>query len=838
VNRKKAFILIGFFLFCHIIYAQNTKEKKPLVEIIEQLEQQFDCNFSYADINVENVFVYLPSNYTTLQEIISFLDENTNLDFKILENNTITVSLVNDTTNICGYLLDKDLDEPIVNATLQAKSEFTITDSEGYFELNNISKNEFISIKHVGYKSVIYLPNKFVEDKCDNHFLVPKIENIREITIRNYLTKGIRKKIDGSYEINYKNFGTLPGLIEADVLQTLQALPGIQSVDETVSNINIRGGSHHENLILWDGIKMYQSGHFFGLISAFNPRLTKNAVLLKNGTHANYSDGVSGTILMRTDHELTTKFKTEIGLNLINADVFFDVPINKKSSIQFAARKSINNFIKTPTYNSYFDKSFQNTEVVSNSERVISFNEQFSFNDFAVRWLYHLSDNDKLRVNLFSVKNELSFLENAIIEDVEESKESKASQNNLAASVFYSRKWNDRFSTDFQIYTTKYNLESINFDILNNQRLIQENEVIEESIKLDSKYKLTHNLTLYNGYQYLETGVTSIQDVDNPLFFLKVKEVIRKHGLSSQIGYQSTNKNTTVRVGVRLNYLEKFETFLIEPRLSLNQRLNNNFTIEVLGEVKHQTTTQVIDFQNDFLGIENRRWLLSNNNDIPIVKSKQVSFGLHYNKKGWLMTAEGYYKFVDGITSQSQGFQNQHQFVKTTGSYTVFGGDFLINKRLKNSSTWLTYSYVDNRYTFDNFAEATFPNNFDITHSVSLGSTYTLKDFKFSAGLNWHSGKPTTALVLGNEVVNDELNYQSANSSRLDDYMRIDISAQYSFNFSKKIKAQVGISVWNLSNQKNKLNSYFEYQSSNAMVNKITESALGFTPNVSFRVYF
>ncbi|PHR71843.1 MAG: TonB-dependent receptor [Lutibacter sp.] len=838
VNRKKAFILIGFFLFCNIFYAQNTKEKKPLVKIIKQLEKQFTCNFSYADINVENVFVYLPPNYTTLKETITFLDENTNLDFKILENNTITISLANGAKNFCGYLLDKETGEPIVNATLQARSEYSITDSEGYFELNNISKNEFISFKHISYKSVKHLPNIFVEGKCDNHFLVPKIESIREITIRNYLTKGIRKKIDGSYEINYENFGTLPGLIEADVLQTIQAIPGIQSVDETVSNINIRGGSHHENLILWDGIKMYQSGHFFGLISAFNPHLTKNATLLKNGTHANYSDGVSGTILMRTDEELTQKVVVETGLNLINIDALIDIPNSKKSSIQLAARRSYNDFIETPTYSSYFDKSFQNTEVVNNTGNVISFNDQFSFNDITARWLYHISDTDRIRVNLLSVSNELSFLENAIIDNIEESKESKASQNNLAASIFYNRKWNDRFSTDFQIYTTKYLLESKNFDILNNQRLIQENEVIEESIKLDSKYRLTNNLMFYNGYQYIETGVTSIQDVDNPIFRLKVKEVVRKHGLSSQIGYQSTNKNTTVRAGLRLNYLEKFGNFLVEPRLSFNQRLNTNFTVELLGEVKHQTTTQVVDFQNDFLGVENRRWLLSNNNDIPIVKSKQASVGLHYNKKSWLITAEGYYKFVDGITSQSQGFQNQYQFVKTIGNYTVYGADFLINKRFKNSSTWLTYSYVDNKYTFNDLLEITFPNNFDITHSVSLASTYTLKDLKFSAGLNWHSGKPTTALVLDNEVQNGELNYQSANSSRLDDYMRVDISAQYRFGFSKKVKAHAGISIWNLLNEKNELNSYYEYQSTNATVNKITESSLGFTPNVSFRISF
>ena len=81
-----------------------------------------------------------------------------------------------------------------------------------------------------------------------------------------------------------------------DILQKIQAIPGISSINESISNINIRGGSNDQNLLLWDGIKMYHSGHFFGLISAFNPYLTDKVTLTKNGTSSQYNDGVSGTI--------------------------------------------------------------------------------------------------------------------------------------------------------------------------------------------------------------------------------------------------------------------------------------------------------------------------------------------------------------------------------------------------------------------------------------------------------------------------------------------------------------------------------------------------------------
>lgn len=825
------------FLFCQLLSAQIEKEEQPLAVLIPNIEQQFDCSFSYADQQLEQIVVSIPSSLTTLEEIVRYLQDNTSLNFTLLDDNVIAISPKKQSITICGYLLDIDSGEAIEYVTIQTLNNSTVSDANGYFELENVVSTSLVSIKHLSYKAIKYVADDFSDGNCKNYYLIPNIEQIKEITIRNYLTKGIRKTTTGSFDIDYNNFGILPGLIEADVLQTIQAIPGVQSVDETVSNINIRGGSHSENLLLFDNIKMYQSGHFFGLISAFNPYITTNASLIKNGTNANYTDGVSGTILMHTDSKVNQEFSAEIGLNLINADALIDMPIGQKSSVQLSARKSINELWKTPTYEQYFDRIFQNTEVIDGSEDVINTDDEFSFYDINARWLYDITPDDNIRVNLLRFSNDLVFLENAIVDGEEESRESSASQNNNAASVFYRRNWNDDFTTDFQLYSTKYNLESINHDILNAQRVIQENEVTEHSIRLDTEYELTNKFTLFNGYQYFETGVVNIQDVDNPLFYSRVKEVIRSHGLSSQIGYQSTTKATYFRAGLRLNYIEKFAKFFIEPRLSFSHQFASYFSLEILGELKHQTTSQIIDFQEDFLGVENRRWILSNNDDIPIIQSKQLSSGIHFNKKGWLISAEGYYKFVDGITSQSQGFQNQYQYQKTTGSYRVYGADFLVNKRFRHISTWLSYTYVDNEYTFEEFAEVNFPNNLDITHSATLAASYTLNDLKVSAGLNWHSGRPTTQPVEGDEIVDGTINYESANSSRLDDYMRLDISAQYGFKLGKKAQALTSISVWNLLDQENQINSYYTITDENT-VDEVIQTSLGLTPNVSFRVRF
>jgi len=102
--------------------------------------------------------------------------------------------------------------------------------------------------------------------------------------------------------------------------------------------------------------------------------------------------------------------------------------------------------------------------------------------------------------------------------------------------------------------------------------------------------------------------------------------------------------------------------------------------LEVLAEQKSQVTSQIIDLQTDFLGVENRRWVLSSPNSRPIIQSQQVSTGLNYVKPSWFINADVYYKYVEGITTQGQGFQNQFQFLQEHGRYEVKGIDFLIIK--------------------------------------------------------------------------------------------------------------------------------------------------------------
>lgn len=823
------FVIVFFWSGCCL--AQD--ETISLKEAISELEAQHGYTFNYAEETIQNYTVKPINPSLSFTEKIASLQQQTSLDFKILNNNLVSIS-TEVKFIICGYLKDAETQEVIPFATIETKTTSTVTDENGYFSLEVSEKSEMIIIRHLGYKRAAITPATFTSKSCATSYLSPQTEQLSSVLLTSYLVQGISKMNNGALQVDFDDFTALPGLIETDVLQTVQALPGIQSTNETVSNINIRGGTNDQNLVLWDDIKMYQTGHFFGLISAFNPQITERVTVQKNGTSAASTDGVSGSIAMETKDEITKNFTGSLGANLVDANVFFDIPIGKTSSLQLGGRKSLSDLVITPTYDAYFKRISQDTEVENNVGNVSNTDRSFDFYDVSLRWLYEISERDKLRVNFLYIDNILAFNENAIINENPTSRESSVSQNSLGAGILWQHEWNENLSTSFHVYESDYNLRAINANILDEQRFLQENSVSETGIKTSTTIALSETQALTFGYEFIETKVTNLDDVDVPLVRSLIAEVVRTHSGFGQYMLQSSNKNSTLITGFRYNYLDKFNESILEPRLRFTQKFLQHFSIEIAGEFKHQITSQIVNFQNDFLGIEKRRWQLSNNTTIPILKSKQASLGVNYSNKGWLVSVEGYYKYVDGITTQEQGFQNQFEFIKTNGSYTVLGADMLLRKRLKDISFWLSYSFMNNEYTFENLSANPFPSNYDIPHSVTFGTTYVYQTLKLTAGLNWRSGNPTTSPVENNEILNGAINYGSPNSERFEEYLRVDTSALYQFNIDNA-SIEAGVSVWNLLDQTNTIGNFYRINKE-GNVEENTQNSLGLTPNALLRI--
>lgn len=831
-------VYIILSLFSISVIAQDSR-LVPFRSVLSDLENRFAVSFTYLDEDVDSVFISPPPVNDDLQQCISHLEAKTGLRFQVLDERFITISRKQATTSeMCGLVLDWQTGEKINGATLQFGRKYTVSNEEGKFMLKGAGDHDTLLIRCLGY-AYLYMPVvELSKEYCDTILIRQQVKRLKEIVVRNFISQGIDKDADGTYLIRTDELDVMPGLTEPDVLQTIQALPGILSIDETVSDINVRGGTNDQNLILWNGIRMYQSGHFFGLISAFNPYITQRVGLIKNGTSAYLGEAVSSTLDLQTDGQVKQKVTGSAGVNMIHTDANITVPIFRNSSLQLSARRSIADLLQTPTYNSYFDRVFRNTEVSSPAEgadSLLNSNENFRFYDISAVFNYNLSGKDKIELSFLRIYNTIEYQENAFIGVDTLSKNSGLEQQSLAAGLFYRRLWNENLRTSIQLYLSKYELGAINHDIFNNQRLIQENDVLDNGLKIDAGYDFSDNFELSLGYQLSETGVGNLVDINNPVYRRYIKRVLMTHAAYTEARYNSKSGNTRLKAGVRMNYFSKFGTWRLEPRLAFSQRFLEYFSVEVLGELKSQSITQVIDLQNEFLGVEKRRWILSNEDDIPIITSRQLSAGLHYQTGGMLISVEGYIKQVNGIISSSQGFQNQYQYVRSTGDYLVRGLDFLINKRMNRFNTWLSYSLSKNDYHFPEFSPPDFPNNMDIRHSLSVGLSYQSRKFQISPGINWRTGKPYTEVA---GIEGNQIQYYPANTSRLDDYFRIDISAKYRINFSDKVNAEIGVSVWNIIDRQNILNIYYHQERTSDEVREVRQSALSLTPNVMLRINF
>ena len=843
-------LLLFLFIFSfQTIYGQISPEKKSLIAVLKSIEKKFDVRFTYETENIEGIDLVLPPERINLSETLEYLNQNTTFNYTILDERFITVVQKKTNEFYCGFVINKANNNFLIGATISTTNHsfITSTNSEGKFYLPSSIDKKRIVISFLGFEDLIIQTVDLQKEDCKQLVMQQKVSELKQVFISNYFTKGIEKNYNGSTTINTNNFGLLPGQVDNDVLQIIQVIPGVESVAEKVSSINIRGGINDESLILWNDIKMYQNGHFFGLISAFDPSLTNNVTVYKNGTPVRYGEGVSGVIDMKSNNKLTNSFTGGAGFNLISANAYVNIPISKNLGIQFSGRRSLNDFIETNVYNSYSDRIFQDTEISNDSFITeysdITADEDFNFYDFSTKLLWDISKRDQIRVNFLTMKNSLDFTEKIVESSI--SKTSTLDQKNTVGGFSWNRYWSPKIQTTAFVYGSSYDLMSLNKDILSIQEINQENEVLDTGIKLDADFYISDKYSVQTGYQFSEVGISNTQDINVPRLRIFEKFVLQSHIVFGNLEYITSNKKTIINAGLRVNYYPKFSSLIAEPRLSVHQKLGNGFAAELLGEFKNQTTSQRIDFQSDFLGVEKRRWVLANEKDFPIIESKQISLGIMYNKNSWFIDLEGFYKNTEGITTSTQGFQNQYQFIKSTGSYDVKGAEFTINKKTQSFSTWLSYTYMKNDYTFEDLSPSEFPNNIDVRHSVNLAGTYIYNQFKVSLGFIWHSGKPNTIPVEGNEIINIDginvINFDEPNAERLPDYFRSNISAEYRWKISNEVETKFNLALLNILNRENILNTRYTVVNDDdgiPQVNRINEISLGFTPNISFQILF
>lgn len=831
--QNKCWVLLFIVLFVNI--KVNAQTNFSFLEELKLIEKKYDLKFSYAISSIENIQIQKKiTDLSTLEEILSYINSNTFFVATVIDERFISIAPKLQNITICGYLYNKN-SKPIYNASIHIAGQLygTITNKNGAFTLENVKISDIVEFSYLGYKTILKNVNELIspQSDCVKLTMIEEEFELQEVFIKNYITNSLSKLNDGTIQLNTKNFNILSGQVEPDLLQTSQILPGIESPNESISNINIRNGVSDQNVIFWDNIKMYNPTHFFGLISAINPYLTKNISIIKNGTSAKYNDGVSSTILLETDKNIQKELSGGMGVNFISFDGFIKVPVNNKMEFSTSFRKSNNNWFSTPTYKSYFNKTFQNSAIDTNTS-----NSDFNFYDVNLSLLYNLNTNNHIKVNYIKINNNLNYyeLEGSNLAD-------KIKQNSDAIGLSYNSVLNSKTKFIVSGYHSKYSILSNNYQNNQQQLVVQENEVVENSLKTTLNYSFNKYLNLETGYQLNETGVLSRTNVNNPLYNRVQRSVMRNHSAFAESNFK--NDYWYVKTGVRFNYFDKINQTTIEPRVNINYSFTKNLNLNAQFETKSQYTSQVIDYLDDFLGVETRRWVMADHNT-PLITSQQFSLGGTFKKNDFLLDVSVFHKTIDGILISGQGFQNQIQNKRLAGNQKANGLEVLLNKRSKKTEFWLSYTLSNSEILFKQVSEAYFPSNNDIRHSSTIGF-----NFHFNERLNTSisaiikSGKPNTPINKTQETKQNGsfviVNYDALNSTRLKPYNRIDFSVNYQILKRKKIQSNLKFGILNMLDTKQILNSYYVVdQNDSSKATKVDLKSLAFTPNVSFRVAF
>ena len=847
-------------------------DEAPLAIVLQDIEQRSDLIFSYSDAVIANKKITLKKNLT-VTALLAYLQSTTGLLFEPIGENQVIISAPDPRISVCGYLFDQVTKSPLAYATILIKGTNAgyTSDENGYFSLVDENLAAGVLVQYVGYSSRLLFAADFAPKDCKNFYMNPQAESLKEVVVQSYLIKGIDKNKDGSLAIQTPKQGLLPGLVEPDIFQSAQWIPGITSINETVSDIQIRGGSADQNLILYDGIKMYNTGHFFGMLSIFNPNITTKATLFKGGASAAYGERISGVIDIEGETQIPQKTIVGLGLNGTQVDAFVKAPLSKTLGLVVSGRRSYADIegLGTPTFEAISEKVFQNTIVVNNGsgevleseedeETLVEGEETFSFYDANLKLMFKPSETDSIYVSGLLTDNDLNFV---LRDDDNRSQDVLVTETQGLSFDWTGRKggvWHHSLSGYFSNYDSQYRTLFFEDNTVTEENL-RRNAVKDYGLdahfaydaehQMELGYQLTRNEVFYQLFRD-ELGEEDIEPEDPEDG--EVSEDERDfndtsafqnttHAFFGNYNYQPKNRGL-VSLGLRASQFSLLGNWYVEPRLNVEYPVGKGIRVKLTGERRFQVLSQLIEFEDTRLRLQSGIWTLTEAENIPLLESIQFSTGILWDWRGWTLDVDTYFKTIDGLTSFTNGFTSASEDY-SQGESEIFGVDVLLKKQWNAYRIWLGYTFNNVDYRFDELSNGTFPGNNDIAHNVTLSNTYEKGAWRFSLGWNFRTGAPFTP-VEGFDAVEGDIDFGPINSRRLPNYHRLDASVQYTFQFSPKGKTRgvLGLSAQNLYARQVPLSVFYRVDDNPETglqeIDQLEQLSLGFTPNFLFRVTF
>ncbi|MEM6841240.1 MAG: TonB-dependent receptor [Bacteroidota bacterium] len=843
------FLVVGVWLSgIHTAPAQGTHqslqitevfEGEPLLDVIKHMQRKYQLKIAYERRLVRPYKVRVALQQMSLEESWRAILAETPLTFMLLGNGRVVIRRAptfqdpGRTASLPEYtyaaiVKDQETGEriPYASISLAGTSQGVVANQDGFFSLSYApSIQDSLVISHLGYApTIIPVDQSNAKGEID---LRPTISVLNEVEISENPSIGLTtfSAKSGQSIVNPTAVGRLPQLGEKDIFRSLQFLPGISMANETAAKLGIRGSTPDQNLVLYDGFTIYHLDHLYGFFSSINADAIKDVRIYKGGFDAKYGGRTSGIIDITGKSGNQNSPSASVGVNLLSMNLQTETPLGENGSAFVALRRSYTDLLQSGQFNTLI--AYANNDLPPLLPGISRFTpdeeESFYYHDAHVKLNYRPSSQDQVSLSFYQggddYSNHSSLQLRATDINLLDDRQETHQLGNTGVGVRWNRIWSDRlFSTSsfgYSHYYTNYEftVNSQEDDVVNQQNVFsleRENRLEEYTSKLDFEYHLhpDHQLDFGLFSTFNETVFTDQNSLS------ETTSTFQNQGWQNGFYLQhnfSPLDQLTITSGLRNTHYSVTNQLYFEPRLSVSYELPSGLTLNGATGQYYQFINQAqadlgLNFDQDY-------WFLSGNGDGSLLSSQHYIGGLRYGKNSWVLEAEVYRKYTEGLTqgnfesyvnsNSTQPYWNFNRLI-SGGKSIVNGLDAMITKAGKNYTATVSYSLSSSIQQFEelNGGEAFYADE-DQRHEFTFLSQWEWQPWTFSLNWMYGSGQPYSApSTLDTENGRTRLVYSERNSNRLPAYHRMDISAGYQFRIGQG-QAKVGASVFNLYNHQN-----------------------------------
>ncbi|MEO8414950.1 MAG: carboxypeptidase-like regulatory domain-containing protein [Ginsengibacter sp.] len=760
--------------------------------------------------------------------------------------------------NVAGYIRDAQTGESISGAFIyQDHPQVQVTtDQFGYYSLVLPAGRHTISIMSPGMfdakrQVMLYSDGKF------DIALDEKVVRLKEVIVETGKEKNVRSTNMGMDKISIVAMKQVPAIMgEVDVLRTILTLPGVKSVGEASTGLNVRGGATDQNLILFNGANIYNPSHLFGFFSAFDPDLIKDVTLYKSAIPANYGGRISSVLDITSLDGNDKKISGSAGIGPLTGKVTLEGPLIKdKTTFVAGVRTTYSDWLfkVLPKEYNKSSASFQDATIhIShklNNKNNLYLNGYLSGDKFNLNsdtsYAYHNKNanikwkhnfNNRFYGVLTAGMDHYDYNVAGTDNPVNAYKLSYTI-NQYKMNVDFSYFLNNKHKIAFGLGSLYYNIHSGSYNPLGKQSLvipdtIEAEQAIESAAYISDQYTITAKLSIEGGIRY------SLYNYLGPKHIFTYAP-----GLPRQ---ESNNTDTDFYPSGKIIKTYGGPEYRASARYTLSENTSVKASYNTLRQYIHMLSNTATISPTDI-------WKLSDPNIKPLSGS-QVSLGLYKNFKSNTIetSVEVYYKWIKNYLDYKSGavlIMNHHieTDVFTTRGKS-YGVEFLLKKATGKLNGWLSYTFSRSliRQNDPLAGEVInggnyYPNNFDQPHNASMIGNYRITHrYSVSLNITYSTGRPITVPTgIFDYSGSPRLLYSDRNEYRIPDYFRTDFSVN--MDGDHKVKQLTHNSwtfgVYNWLGRKNAYSVYFISQNGTIQGYKLSifGSAIPFiTYNIRF----